>query len=446
MKAVIVTIGNELLSGDTVDTNSVFLAGELAALGIPVIARYSVPDIAADIVWAVRRGLEVGDLVLTTGGLGPTRDDITLETIAAALGEELIVDPEQARRVREIFSQRDLPMPLLNESQFLKMTGATIIYNPAGTAPGQLVKADGGHVCLLPGVPVEVKELWRVELRQLVEDLLPTKPNLQKLTLHTAWMSESIIAERLDEAGIARRLDDAGISLAFLPHHGTVDLRLTRFLQEGQSGSDFAILRREIEQTLGSCLFGYDNETLGLIVGRQLTELNLTLGTAESCTGGLIGKRLTDAPGSTRFYLGGVISYSNSVKLTGLGVPTEVLEQHGAVSRETAAAMAQGALAKLNCDIALSVTGIAGPSGGSDDKPVGTVYLGLAQRRRSFASWSSSRGKALRELRRVEDHSQSNNNGDYVITRHLPLIGKRWLVRHRAAVAALDTLRLRLRD
>jgi len=444
MQAVIVTIGNELLSGDTVDTNSVFLAGELAALGIPVVARYSVPDEAADIVWAVRRGLEVADLVLTTGGLGPTRDDITLETIAAALGEELVVDPEQARRVREIFSQRGLRMPLLNENQFLKMAGATIIYNPAGTAPGQLVKTNDGTVCLLPGVPVEVKELWRVELRKLVKGLLPTQRQRQKLTLRTAWMSESIIAERLDNAGLTKQLDEAGIALAFLPHHGTVDLRLTRFLMDGQSGDDFAILQREIEQTLGSCLFGYDSETLGSVVGRQLTRLGLTLGTAESCTGGLIGKRLTDAAGSSGFYLGGVIAYSNDVKMQGLGVPAEVLEQHGAVSRETAAAMARGALEKLNCDIAISVTGIAGPSGGSDDKPVGTVYLGLAQRRESFASWSNSRGAALRELSRVEDHSQPD--GDYVITRHLPLFGNRWLVRHRAAVAALDTLRLRLRD
>lgn len=442
MRAVIVTIGNEILSGDTLDTNSAFLAQGLNDLGIRVGARYTVPDAAAAIAGAVRHGLAEAELVITTGGLGPTRDDITLDTVAAEIGQRLVVDPEQARRVREVFAHRAIEMPAINESQFRRMEGAVIVYNPSGTAPGQLAPANGGHVCLLPGVPREVRELWEAGIREAVRALTDTLLVRFKRTVRTAGVSESVLSQRLEEAAILEKLDDAGIELAFLPRHGLVDLRLTQFLPgaDPQAEGRFAELVRGVEAAVGGCVYGQDSDTLSGAVGARLRELALSVGTAESCTGGGIGDWLTDVPGSSDYYVGGVIAYSNAIKTKLLGVSEEILERHGAVSRETAAAMALGALDALGCDIALSTTGVAGPGGGSEEKPVGTVFVGLAQHPRTLDGWPPTRGRFLDELQRTQIHAGPH----FLFTRQLKLTGDRDLVRRRTVIHALDTLRRRL--
>jgi len=444
VRAVIVTIGNEILSGDTLDTNSAFLAQGLNDLGIRVVARYTVPDDAAAIAGAVRCGIAEAELVITTGGLGPTRDDITLDAVAAEISQTLVVDPEQARRVREVFAKRAIEMPAINESQFLRMEGAVIVYNPSGTAPGQLVSADSGHVCLLPGVPREVRELWEAGIREAVRALTDTPLVRLKRTVRTVGVSESVLSQRLEDAGMPGRLDEASVELAFLPRHGLVDLRLTRFLAgENPSAEErFERLVEGIEEAVGGCVYGRDADTLSGTVGARLRELGFSLGTAESCTGGGIGEWLTDVPGSSDYYVGGVIAYSNELKTKFLGVPVEVLEKHGAVSRETAAAMALGALDALRCDIALSTTGVAGPGGGSEEKPVGTVFVGLAQHPRSLGDWPPTRGRLLDELQRTHVHE----NLHFVFTRQLKLTGDRDLVRRRTVIHALDTLRRRLAD
>ncbi len=446
MKAVIITIGNEILSGDTVDTNSAFLGKRLGDLGIRVIFRYSVPDEAEAIAGAVRRGLIEAGLVVTTGGLGPTRDDITLEAVAGEIGRELVVDPEQARWVREVFARRAIEMPVINESQYRKMAGAVIVYNPAGTAPGQLAATVGGHVCLLPGVPKEVEELWEAGIREAVGNLLDRPHERLKRTIRTVGVAESVLAQRLGDAGVLGELDEAGIELAFLPRHGLVDLRLTLFIAADtkKTASRFGELGKRIEGAVGGCVYAYDGVTLAESVGRRLVELGLTLGTAESCTGGGIAKKITDIPGSSKYFVGGIIAYANEVKSSRLGVPTEVLEKHGAVSRETAAAMALGALETLGCDIALSTTGVAGPGGGAPEKPVGTVFCGLAQSRRTLSGWPEGRGSLLNELKRTRIHH--NTDGHFLFARHLKLTGDRELVRRRTVIHALDTLRRRLVD
>lgn len=443
---MIVTIGNEILSGDTVDTNSAFLGKRLGDLGVRVIFRYIVPDEAEAIAGAVRRGLGEAGLVVTTGGLGPTRDDITLVTVAREIGRELVVDPEQARRVREIFARRAIEMPVVNESQYRKMAGATIIYNPAGTAPGQLAATDGGHVCLLPGVPKEVEELWKAGVREAVRKLLDRPLERLKRTIRTVGVAESVLAQRLENEGILDELDEAGIELAFLPRHGLVDLRLTLFIAADteKTVAGFGELGKRVEAAVGGCVYGYDGVTLAESVGRRLVELGLTLGTAESCTGGGIGKRITDVPGSSKYFVGGIIAYVNEVKASQLGMPTEILEKYGAVSRETAAFMALGAIETLGCDIALSTTGVAGPGGGTPEKPVGTVFCGLAQSRRTLSGWPEGRGSLLNELKRTRIHH--NPDGHYLFTRLLKLTGDRELIRRQTVVHALDTLRRRLAD
>jgi nicotinamide-nucleotide amidase len=446
VRAVIVTIGNEILSGDTLDTNSAFLAQGLNDLGIRVGARYTVPDDAAAIAWAVRRGLGEAELVITTGGLGPTRDDITLDAVAADLGRNLVVDPEQARRVREIFARRAIEMPAINESQFRRMEGAVIVYNPSGTAPGQLVAADSGHVCLLPGVPREVRELWEAGIREAVRALTNTPLVRLKRTVRTVGVSESVLSQRLEDAGMPGKLDEAGVELAFLPRHGLVDLRLTRFLvgENPSAEKRFERLVEGIEEAVGGCVYGQDSDTLSGTVGARLRELGLSLGTAESCTGGGIGDWLTDVPGSSDYYLGGVIAYSDAIKIKLLGVPEKILERHGAVSRETAEAMALGALDALGCDIALSTTGVAGPGGGSAEKPVGTVFVGLAQHPRTLGDWPPTRGGLLVDLQRTLVHPDPD--GYFLFTRQLKLTGDRDLVRRRTVIHALDTVRRRLSD
>lgn len=444
MRAVIVTIGNEILSGDTLDTNSAFLAQELNALGVRVSARHTVPDDAAAIAGAIRLGLGEAGLVITTGGLGPTRDDITLDAVAAEFSQNLVVDPEQARRVREVFARRAIEMPAINESQFRRMEGAVIVYNPSGTAPGQLVAVGGGHVCLLPGVPREVRELWGAGIREAVRALTDTPLARLKRTVRTVGVSESVLSQRLEDAGMPGKLDEAGIALAFLPRHGLVDLRLTRFLTgENPSAEErFAQLVKGIEAAVGGCVYGRDSDTLSGAVGARLRELGLSLGTAESCTGGGIGDWLTDVPGSSDYYVGGVIAYSNAIKIKLLCVPNAILERHGAVSRETAAAMALGALDALGCDVALSTTGVAGPGGGSAEKPVGTVFVGLAQHPRTLDDWPPERGRLLGDLQRTQTHEGPH----FLFTRQLKLTGDRDLVRRRTVIHALDTLRRRLAD
>lgn len=375
----LVTIGDELVLGETLDTNGAWLGRRLASEGFRVARHVTV----GDDVWAIRDAVE-GALVRTgtvlcTGGLGPTEDDLTRPAVAGLFGRDLHVDHAVLEMIRERFARLDRPMPERNRTQAEVPDGARILPNRHGTAPG-LVLEDGDRMAiLLPGVPSEMRALmeeqvlpllrarWRVRLRPILHR-----------TLRTTGVPESRLAEQLE--GLEDEI--APLTLAYLPASAGVDLRLTSWGAMDESDAERALDAAEtlVRARTGDAIYARNGEDLAEVVGRELANRNLTVSLAESCTGGLIAKRLTDVPGSSAYLLSAIVAYANSVKEALLGVRRQTLEAHGAVSRETAREMALGAIDAASADLGLSVTGIAGPGGGTPEKPVGTVWIAVASR------------------------------------------------------------------
>jgi nicotinamide-nucleotide amidase len=378
MRIEIVTIGDELLLGETVDRNSAWLGQRLAAAGIRVVRRASVGDDAAAIKDAVAQGLERTGVVLCTGGLGPTRDDLTKPAVAELFGRELVLDPGLLDRLEQRFRERGQTLTELGRTQAVVPAGATIFPNSRGTAPGlALEDAEGRLAILLPGVPYEMQAL--VE-EHVLPFLLARRPErarpIRHRVLRTTGIPESILAERVDD--ILPTLQP--ISVAFLPAPIGVDLRLTSWGDLDASEVEGALDRAEaaLVERIGAFVYGKGEDDLADAVAGLLTTRGLTLAVAESCTGGLIAKRLTDRPGASAYLLAGVVAYANEAKRRFLGVRSSTLEAHGAVSAETAREMAEGARREAGADTAVAVTGIAGPSGGTPAKPVGTVWIAAA--------------------------------------------------------------------
>lgn len=377
MRASIITIGNEILSGMTLDTNSSYLARELALIGIPVVIKLSVGDRGQDILRAFKQALAESDIVLCTGGLGPTSDDITKKVAANLFGSKLKLDKPTLEYIRSRFAKRGIEMPACNRGQAMVPDKAEILFNPEGTAPGLLFKKGKKILVLMPGVPREMRAIYSGSLSGVLS-ALAGKNVIRLLTLRTTGISESAIAEKLAsfEKGLATG------TLAYLPTHLGVDLRLTL---AGKSAAQIEArlqeLSSKIKQLLGPVIYGQNDETMEVIVGRLLKEKKLTLTTAESCSGGLIADRITDVPGSSEYFLGSVVAYNNALKEKLLGVKSQTLRLHGAVSRETAIEMANGVRGRLDSDLGLSITGIAGPTGGTDKKPVGLVFMAVAGHR-----------------------------------------------------------------
>lgn len=374
MKASIITIGNEILSGMTLDTNSSWLARELALTGIPVTLKMSVGDRGADISRALKQALADSDIVLCTGGLGPTSDDITKKVASRLFGSRLRLDRPTLEYIRSRFTKRGIAMPACNRGQAMVPERAEVLFNPEGTAPGLLFKRGRKLLALMPGVPREMKAIFAGPLKdRLVAASRGGK--ISQVTLRTTGVAESAIAEIL--AGFEKGL--SGAVLAYLPSHMGVDLQLTAIGPDDGRGRD-ELGRRAviIRKLLGNAVYGRDDETMEQVVGDLLNKNKYTLATAESCTGGLVADRITDVPGASGYFLGSVIAYSNELKTRLLGVDPRTLKLHGAVSRETAVEMARGARKRLGADLGLAITGIAGPGGGSDKKPVGLVFIALA--------------------------------------------------------------------
>ncbi len=374
MKASIITIGNEILSGMTLDTNSSFLARELGTIGIPVALKISVGDRADDINKTFKQALAQTDIILCTGGLGPTSDDITKKVAAKLFGLKLKFDKKILDHIRSRFAKRGIEMPACNRGQAMVPDKAEVLFNPEGTAPGLLFKKGKKILILMPGVPREMKAIFAGSLKERLE-ALSCRMKINMLTLRTTGISESAIAEKLIpfEKGLAKSI------LAYLPTHIGVDLRLTLSgKNSGQIDAKLLELSLKIKQLLGPVIYGQDEETMELIVGSLLKDKKLTLTTAESCTGGLIADRITNVSGSSDYYLGSIIAYSNILKEKMLGVKSQTLRLHGAVSKETAIEMAKGVRGRLGSDLGLAITGIAGPTGGTDKKPVGLVVMALA--------------------------------------------------------------------
>ena len=406
MKVEVVTIGTELLLGQIVDTNAAELGRALAGAGVEVVRHLSVADRPAAIRAAVAEALERTGFVITTGGLGPTRDDMTKREVAALFGKPLEMDAKVLRSLEERFRRLARTMPAVNRTQAEVPAGATVLPNPRGTAPGLWVEENGRVVVMLPGVPSEMRGL-------LAEEVLPRLAArgagvvVRSRTVRTTGIAESALAERV--GAIEEELEP--LTLAYLPSVAGVDLRVTAWgLRDDDADRRLDAATAQLRKSAGDHYYGDDGADLAAVVLDQLRTRTARLVIAESCTGGLLGGRITAIPGASDVFIGGVIAYDNVVKSGTLDVRPELLEQYGAVSEQVVTAMAEGVQRQFAVDAALAITGIAGPSGGTPEKPVGTVWLAVRF------------GAESRALQRI-------------------FPGDRGEIRARAAQAALDLLR-----
>lgn len=373
MRAEIITIGDELLIGQVVDTNSAWMARELNMIGIKVEQITSIGDDHEQIIKTLTEASERADVIIMTGGLGPTRDDITKIALCDFFKTHLIFDQRSFENIERIFNLRGYPMSELNRRQAEVPAACDALLNENGTAPGMWFRHNGRIYVSLPGVPFEMKALMTGHVLPLL------KPLSNKVILH-----KTILTQGVGESFLADKIKDwesalpSYIKLAYLPQPGMVRLRLSATgISEDNLQEEINRHVMQLYSQIPEYIFGEDDDSLEEIIGKFLKNLNLTVATAESCTGGYIAHLITSIPGSSAYFKGSVVSYSNEIKISILGVNPGTLEEYGAVSRETVTEMAQGVLKKLNSDCAVAVSGIAGPDGGSEDKPVGTVWIAV---------------------------------------------------------------------
>lgn len=375
----IVTIGTEILLGHLVDTNSVFIARELADSGVDVFAKHSVGDNTDRLAAMLDAALERADGVITTGGLGPTVDDLTKDAVARAVGRGMALHEPSLRAIEERFKTLGRSMSDNNKRQAILPEGSVVLENPHGTAPGFVaLRADGKFIACMPGVPREMKPMLTERLIPWLTERFTLKSAIYTKTLHTVGIPESELDRRIED--LFRALENPKI--AVLAHGGRVDVKVMA-KAESQAAADVMIapVAAELRGRIGAGYFGDDATTLEAAIVNELTRRGLTIATAESCTGGAIADALVTVPGASVVFRGGVVAYANDVKTALLDVPPDTLARVGAVSEETAIAMARGARARLRADIAISTTGIAGPEGGSTEKPVGLVWFGYVNER-----------------------------------------------------------------
>ena len=394
--AEILAVGTEMLLGDLVDTNTAWLSGQLAALGVSVYRHTTVGDNKQRIVAALREAAERADLVITTGGLGPTSDDLTNECLGLVAGRKMVEYPEARRHVDEMFTRLGREPTPSSYKQALFPEGSRLIPNPLGTAMGALLELDGTLVATLPGVPVEMECMFEETLEPLIKER--SAGSIISWTLWFTGIGESAVAEKVQDL-----LDASNPTVAPLTAQGKVRLRVTaRAATPEEAERKIEPVAEEILNRLKEYHFGVDNETLEGAVGRLLTEKGATLALAESCTGGLLAKRLTDKAGSSAYFMEGLVTYSNEAKERLLGVPHDLLVEHGAVSEPVARAMAERVRKNARTNYGLSVAGIAGPDGGTEEKPVGLVFVGLSDEEATvveeldLSAWRRSR-EAIRE-------------------------------------------------
>jgi len=376
MSAEVITIGTELLHGLVRDTNSARIVELLASIGVEVLYQTTVGDDTGRMAEIFRAAAHRSQTVVATGGLGPTSDDLTRKAIATVFRRRLILDETVLDRIRGRFRERGIEMPAMNESQALVPKGAKIIENPRGSAPGlHLTHLETDFFCL-PGVPAEAEAMME---QYVLPHLRSRRAGMEmaRRVVRTIGLSESSLAERLQTI----EAEEAMVKIGYLPHSSGVDVTLAAASPDSAWVLD-AIERceRRVKEAAGEHVYGGGTESLSAALGALLAGRNLTIATAESFTGGAIGAAITETPGASRYYMGGVVAYSNRAKQDLLGVKSATLERHGAVSAEVAEEMAAGARKRFECDLALSSTGVAGPEGGTVEKPVGLVYLGFATR------------------------------------------------------------------
>ncbi len=336
------------------------------------------------IIEAIARGMHRADLVIATGGLGPTSDDITKKSITKYFKRPLVLNEEVLKVLEDRYKARGINMPGINQNQALLPQGATFIPNQRGTAVGIVIE-EAGHIFIsLPGVPHEMEAM----VSGWIADMIRVHPDRQ-MTIHrklrTVGIFESALYEKISDLVEFRRTGETKISVAFLPSPRGIDLRLTGVTRNREEAQRLiGELELKITERVGSYIYGYDTDTLPDIVGALLRERKMKLAVAESCTGGLLGKYITDIPGSSDYFLGGIIAYSNDVKISELSVPSDIISMHGAVSEQCARFMADGVRQQFDAGLGISITGVAGPDGGTAEKPVGLTYIGLSSKDRIF--------------------------------------------------------------
>jgi nicotinamide-nucleotide amidase len=409
LTAEIIAIGSELLAPDRTDTNSLWLTEQLNRLGIEVKLKTVVGDDDARLEETIKDATRRSKVVITTGGLGPTEDDITRKVTARALGRRLLLNEDLLAEIRQRFQNFGVAMPERNSRQAMVIEDAEVLPNPNGTAPGMFIDHKGTAIVLLPGPPREMKPMFENH----VASRLASRAGSQKVVrrmLRVAGMGESAVDEKI--APIYSQYENPQTTILF--NQSEIEIHLTaRGRTEADAEALLDRLSEQIEERLGISVFAFAGETMEQVVGLKLSVGGYTLAVAESCTGGLLAQRLTDVPGSSKYFIEGVVTYSNDAKMRALGVEPILFLEHGAVSAPVAEAMAEGIRNRAETDFGLAITGIAGPGGGTEEKPVGLVYIAIA----------SESGTEHRKL-------------------NLP--GDRHLVRWRASQAALDLLRRRL--
>jgi nicotinamide-nucleotide amidase len=373
-RAEIVAVGSELLTPHFQDTNSLYLTARLNDIGWTVASKTIVGDDVRDLSLRVREALRRTELVMIIGGLGPTGDDVTREAVARALGRGLVLEKDLLERIKERFLRRRLAMPEANRKQAFIVRGAAVLPNKNGTAPGQMIRTAGRTIVLLPGPPHELKPICEASVWPGLEK--ERRRHLSRAVLKVTGLTESMVEGLI--SGLYPKTPDLGLTVLAFP--GQVEIHLLASSEASQVRAEEK-LRRFKSRLLGrlkSHIFSKSGESLEQVVGSLLRKKTKTLAVAESCSGGLISHRLTNVPGSSDYFLEGVVAYSNAAKADLLAVPLGLIERHGAVSLPVARAMARGIRKRARADIGLAVTGIAGPSGGSADKPVGLVFTALA--------------------------------------------------------------------
>jgi nicotinamide-nucleotide amidase len=374
MTAEIIAVGSELLTPQRVDTNSLYLTDQLNGLGVEVVTKSVIGDDLNRLADAVRRAVSRSEIVILCGGLGPTEDDLTRDAVAAALDRKLIYHPEITEGLEQRFAQLKRKMVEVNKRQAFLIEGAEMLPNDRGTAPGQWIEDSGSYVILLPGPPHEMKAMFTRQCLPRLARIVPRQV-IQTLVLRVTGMPESDLDQTI--APVYKKY--ANPTTTILAAGGDLQIHLrARCSTEGEAAALLVEVGGPIELLLGDKIYSRNGQSLEEVVGDMLRDRHNTLTVAESCTGGLLGERITSVPGSSTYFLGGFITYSNRMKVECLGVPEETIAEFGAVSKETAEAMALGARRRTGSTYALAITGVAGPDGGSDKKPVGTIFVGLA--------------------------------------------------------------------
>lgn len=377
MNAEIIAVGSEMLTAGRLDTNSLFITEHLNALGIEVTAKHVIGDDPNRLVTAIQRSLADSTIVFLSGGLGPTEDDLTRDAVARAIGCTMAMDPGILQAIEERFQRMSRQMPEINRRQAMILDGAEILSNDRGTAPGQWCEVNGNgtrFVVLLPGPPSELKSMFTRECLPRLEKIAP------KAAIHTTVLRVTGISEsQLDQTIAPLYVGVPQLETTVLAHEGDLQVRFRAQCQTRDEAVELSErMADQAAELLGANVYSRDGKALEIVVGGRLTAAGATLTVAESATGGGLAQRITSVPGSSAYFAGGYVTYSRRMKTELLGVPAELLEQHGAVSKETAAAMAEGARRAAHADWAVSITGNAGPSTEGEEAPVGTVFIGIA--------------------------------------------------------------------